>query len=61
MTHYPTGHLNPQGVITEVLGDVEDAEVQTRLVILKHGLPDEFPAEVLAEADGLVPDLSGRP
>ena len=60
VTHYPTGHLNPTGVITEVLGDVEDAEVQTRLVILKHGLADEFPPEVLAEADRIVPDLSDK-
>jgi ribonuclease R len=60
VTHYPTGHLNPKGVITEVLGAVEDAEVQTRLVILKHGLADEFPQEVLAEAARLAPDLSAR-
>ena len=60
VTHYPTGHLNPQGVVIEVLGAVEDAEVQTRLVILKYGLPDEFPPEVLAEADKIDPDLSAR-
>ncbi|MFZ5448438.1 MAG: ribonuclease R [Thermodesulfobacteriota bacterium] len=60
VTHYPTGHLNPKGVITEVLGDVEDAEVQTRLVILKHGLADEFPPEVLAEAERIAPDLSAQ-
>ena len=60
VTHYPTGHLNPKGVITEVLGAVEDAEVQTRLVILKHGLADEFPPEVLAEAARLAPDLSAK-
>jgi ribonuclease R len=60
VTHYPTGHLNPQGVVTEVLGDVEDAEVQARLVILKYELPDEFPAEVLAAAADLNPDLSER-
>ncbi len=58
VTHYPTGHLNPQGVVTEVLGDVEDAEVQARLVILKYELPDEFPPEVLAAAADLNPDLS---
>jgi ribonuclease R len=60
VTHYPTGHLNPQGVVTEVLGDVEDAEVQTRLVILKYELPDEFPPEVLATAADLTPDLSDK-
>jgi ribonuclease R len=58
VTHYPTGHLNPKGVVTEVLGDMEDAEVQTRLVILKHGLPDDFPPEVLAAAARIDPDLS---
>jgi ribonuclease R len=58
VTHYPTGHLNPQGVVTEVLGDMEDAEVQARLVILKYELPDRFPPEVLAAADRIDPDLS---
>ncbi|RJR36464.1 MAG: ribonuclease R [Deltaproteobacteria bacterium] len=50
VTNYPTAHLNPQGEIIEVLGAVEDAAVQTRLVILKFGLPDAFPPDVLAEA-----------
>jgi len=58
VTHYPTAHLNPQGAITEVLGAVEDAEVQTRLVLLKYGLPDEFPPQVLAEAESIPADLS---
>ena len=60
VTHYPTAHLNPQGTVTEVLGAMEDAEVQTRLVILKHGIPDEFPPAVLAEAQKILPDLSAR-
>ena len=50
VTNYPTAHLNPQGEIIEVLGSMEDAAVQTRLVILKYGIPDAFPPEVLAEA-----------
>ncbi len=60
VTNYPTGHLNPMGAVIEVLGSVEDAAVQTRLVILKYGLPDEFPAEVLAEAGKIAPELSSR-
>jgi ribonuclease R len=48
--NYPTAHLNPQGEVIEVLGAVEDAAVQTRLVILKYSLPDAFPPDVLAEA-----------
>jgi ribonuclease R len=60
VTHYPTAHLNPQGAIIEILGSMEDAAVQTRLVILKYGLPDEFPPEVLAEADQVPVELSPR-
>jgi ribonuclease R len=58
VTNYPTGHLNPQGAVIEVLGSVEDAAVQTRLVILKYGLPDEFSAEVIAEAEQISMKLS---
>jgi ribonuclease R len=60
VTHYPTAHLNPQGAVVEVLGAMEDAEVQTRLVILKHGIPDEFPPAALAEAARITPDISPR-
>ena len=58
VTHYPTAHLNPQGAVVEVLGAMEDAEVQTRLVILKHGIPDLFPSAALAEAAKITPDIS---
>jgi ribonuclease R len=57
VTHYPTAHLNPQGVVVEVLGPVEDAEVQTHIVVGKYGLPDQFPPEVLAAAESIAPDL----
>jgi len=58
VTHYPTAHLNPQGAVLEVLGPVEDAAVQTRLVILKFGLPDEFSPELDAQAEKLTADLT---
>ncbi len=57
VTHYPTAHLNPKGVVVEVLGRVEDAEVQTLIVIGKYGLPDAFPEEVLAEAARVSPTI----
>ncbi len=51
VVRYPTAHLNPQGMVVEVLGDAEDAGVQTLLVIGKYALPDQFPEEVLREAE----------
>ena len=57
VTHYPTAHLNPQGEVVEVLGPMEDAEVQTYIVVGKYGLPDQFPPEVVAEAEHLRPEI----
>jgi len=53
VTHYPTAHLNPTGAVVESLGEADDAAVQTRVVIAKHELADEFSPEVLAEAEAL--------
>jgi len=58
VTNYPTAHLNPQGEIIEVLGAMEDAAVQTRLVILKYSLPDAFPPDVLGEAQRVPVELT---
>jgi ribonuclease R len=57
VTHYPTAHLNPQGEVVEVLGPVEDAEVQTHIVVGKYGLPDVFPPEVWAEAEAIPAEI----
>jgi ribonuclease R len=51
VVHYPTAHLNPQGEVVEVLGALEDAAVQTYIVIGKYNLPDKFPPEVVAAAE----------
>ena len=57
VTHYPTAHLNPQGEVVDVLGPMEDAEVQTLIVVGKYSLPDQFPPEVLAEAAAISPEI----
>ena len=57
VTHYPTAHLNPQGEVSEILGPMEDAEVQTLIVVGKYSLPDQFPPEVLAEAAAISPEI----
>ena len=59
VTHYPTAHLNPQGEVAEVLGPMEDAEVQTLIVVGKYSLPDQFSPEVLAEAASIFPEITG--
>ena len=40
----------PEGVITEVLGEAGQPQVETLAVIRAFGLPEQFPPQVLAEA-----------
>ena len=62
---YPEKNRNPEGTVTEVLGDAGDPEVEVLTIVHQHGLPYHFPPEVLAAAeeipDRVTPDdLKGR-
>jgi len=48
---YPEGRSAAEGEIVEVLGHKDDPGVDIVSIIRKHGLPEQFPEEVLAEAD----------
>ncbi len=63
---FPDGpRANPEGKVVEILGHSNDPGVDILSIIRKHGLPEEFPAEVLEEAnrapDKIAPEeLKGR-
>jgi ribonuclease R len=48
---YPEGRSAAEGEIVEILGHKDDPGVDILSIIRKHGLPESFPADVLAEAD----------
>jgi len=48
---YPEGRAAAEGEIVEVLGHKDDPGVDILSIIRKHGLPESFPGDVLAEAD----------
>src|SRR5690606_2759008 len=50
-----SGEPEPFGEVSEVLGEADDPEVETRAVIVKYGLKAEFDPATLAEA-AAVPD-----
>jgi len=52
---YPEGRSAAEGEITEILGHKDDPGVDILSIIRKHGLPEAFPDEVMAEAEA-VPD-----
>ncbi len=54
LTAYPEGADRAQGVITEVLGDAGEKDVDLRSVIVQHSLPEEFPDEVREQASTAV-------
>ncbi len=58
----PKGRMGlPKARIIQRLGDPTEPKAVSLIAIHQHGIPDDFPAEVLAEADGMKPaGLTGR-
>lgn len=50
LTQYPERGLRPVGVITEVLGQQGEKDVDLRSVIVQFNLPGPFPEEVIEDA-----------
>ena len=50
LIRFPTARQPGEGVIADVLGDREEAGVETQQVIFEFDLPGDFPEEVLEEA-----------
>jgi len=50
ITAFPEGDYLAEGVISKVLGEAGEPDVETQAVILAHNLPGEFPDEVLDNA-----------
>jgi ribonuclease R len=50
LTTFPDGAERPQGVITEVLGEAGEKDVDLRSVIVQYNLPGDFPDRVQEEA-----------
>jgi ribonuclease R len=57
VTKRPQGETAAQGRIVEVLHDLRPSDLAARFAILRHDLPQEFPPEVLREANLFAPDV----
>ncbi|MBD1383537.1 ribonuclease R [Metabacillus arenae] len=55
LTSYPEGRMSAEGEVIQILGHKNDPGVDILSIIHKHGLPQEFPAEVMEQANS-VPD-----
>jgi len=54
-----SGEKDPFGEVEEVLGDEADPKTETRAVVIKYGLKDEFDATTQQEAEAVPPSVSG--
>ncbi|HEV7358019.1 MAG TPA: ribonuclease R [Steroidobacteraceae bacterium] len=60
VTKRPQGESAAHGRIVEVLNNLRPSDLAARFAILRHDLPQEFPPEVLAEADRFLPNVSAE-
>ncbi len=51
ITEYPTNRREGQGKVVRILGEADDAGMFTEVAIEQHGLPNEFPKQVIAAAN----------
>ncbi|HEY2464019.1 MAG TPA: ribonuclease R [Steroidobacteraceae bacterium] len=58
VTKRPQGESPALGRIVEVLKALRPSDLAARFAILRHDLPQEFPPEVLAQANRFPPDVS---
>ncbi len=55
-----SGERDPFGEVEEALGEGDDPEVETRAVIVKYDLKDEFDPKTIAEAEAVPEAVSGE-
>ncbi|OLN23965.1 ribonuclease R [Domibacillus antri] len=65
ITRWPEGRQAAEGEVIEIIGHKNDPGVDIMSIIYKHGLPQEFPEEVLEQANAVPEqidekDLQGR-
>ena len=58
VTKRPQGDAPAHGRIVEILDNLRPSDLAARFAILRHDLPQEFPPEVLRDANLFAPDVS---
>lgn len=57
ITKWPEKRRNPEGRIVEILGHKNDTGTDILAIIKKYGLPENFPEEVIAEAERIPEEI----
>ena len=60
ITKYGDGKANPEGVVTEIIGHINDPGTDILSIVRAFGLPEEFPDEVMAQIDAIPDQVSAK-
>lgn len=55
LTNYGSRNKNPEGIVTEIIGHMSDPGTDILSIVKAHGIPMEFPKEVMRQAE-LIPE-----
>ncbi len=58
ITSYPSEDRKPEGIITRVLGEAGTHKAEMNSIILEYDLPEEFPTNVIEEAENISTNIS---
>ena len=56
VTDFGDGRQNPEGIIVEILGHINDPGTDILSIIRAYDLPEEFPGEVMKQVEEQIPD-----
>lgn len=60
VTDFGSDKAKPEGVITEIIGHVNDPGTDIISIIRAYGLPEEFPPEVMKQVEGIADGVDER-
>jgi ribonuclease R len=58
LTDYGTNGRNPEGVITEIIGHINDPGVDILSIVKNYDIPTDFPAEVMEQVENIPDEVS---
>lgn len=60
LVNYGSKYKNPEGIITEIIGHVNDPGTDVLSIIRAYGIPMEYPREVMAELSDIPDEVDAR-
>lgn len=60
ITKAPTRTDNPEGIVTEILGHINDPGVDILSIIMQYDLPTEFPEDVYREIESIAENIDNE-